>query len=35
VTISAETTDMEITLEDLLHLLGSLPGVIRAEVLAG
>ena len=35
VTISAETTDMEITLEDLLQLMGSLPGVIRAEVLAG
>ena len=35
VTISAETTDVEISLEDLLHLLGSIPGVIRAEVLAG
>ena len=35
VTISAETTDVQVTLEDLLHLLGALPGVIRAEVLAG
>lgn len=35
VTISAETTDVEISLEDLLQLLGSIPGVIRAEVLAG
>ena len=35
VTISAETSDMEISLEELLQLLGSLNGVIRAEVLAG
>ena len=35
VTISAETTEVEISLEDLLHLLGGLPGVIKAEVLAG
>ena len=35
VTISAETSDMAISLEDLLYLLGTLPGVIRAEVLAG
>ena len=35
VTISAETTDVEISLEDLLQLMGSIPGVIRAEVLAG
>lgn len=35
VTISAETSDMAISLEDLLQLLGALPGVIRAEVLAG
>ena len=35
VTISAETTGVEITLEDFLQLLGALPGVIRAEVLAG
>lgn len=35
VTISAETTGVEISLEDLLHLLGALPGVIKAEVLAG
>ena len=35
VTISAETTDVPITLEELLSLLGSTPGVIKAEVLAG
>ncbi len=35
VTISAETTDMNISLEELLHVLSSTPGVIKAEVLAG
>ena len=35
VTISAETADLEISLEELLHQAGQLPGVIRAEVLAG
>ena len=35
VTISAETTDLTIPLEDLLRQLGQLPGVIKAEVLAG
>jgi chorismate mutase len=35
VTISAEMTDVEISLEDLLHELGNTPGVIKAEVLAG
>ncbi len=35
VTISAETTEVPITLEELLHLLGATPGVIKAEVLAG
>ena len=35
VTISAETSDVLITLEDLLHQLGEVPGVIKAEVLAG
>lgn len=35
VTISAETTDMNCSLEDLLHVLSSTPGVIKAEVLAG
>ena len=35
VTISAETTDMVVTLDELLHMLSSTPGVIKAEVLAG
>lgn len=35
VTISAETTDMNCSLEDLLQTLSSTPGVIKAEVLAG
>jgi len=35
VTISAETIDLEITIEELLRQLSSLPGVIKAEVLAG
>ena len=35
VTISAETTDVEMSVEDLLHKLDKTPGVIRAEVLAG
>lgn len=35
VTISAELTNVEISLEELLNELGSAPGVIKAEVLAG
>ena len=35
VTISAETTDVELSMEELLHKLGETPGVIRAEVVAG
>ncbi len=35
VTISAETTEVPVTLEELLNILGSTPGVIKAEVLAG
>ena len=35
VTISAETSDVSVTLEELLHQLGATPGVIKAEVLAG
>ena len=35
VTISAETTDVPVSLEELLHQLGTTPGVIKAEVLAG
>ena len=35
VTISAETIDLTIPLEDLLQQVSQLPGVIKAEVLAG
>ena len=35
VTISAETSDVPLTLEELLNQLSSTPGVIKAEVLAG
>ena len=35
VTITAETIDLEIPLEDLLREVASLPGVIKADVLAG
>lgn len=35
VTISAETTDVSVPLEELLQLLGAVPGVIKAEILAG
>ena len=35
VTLSAETSDVEIPLEDLLHVVRQLPGVIKAEILAG
>ena len=35
VTISAETMDLTVQLEDLLRELGQIPGVIKAEVLAG
>lgn len=34
-TISAETIDLAIPLEELLHLLGQVPGVIKAEIIAG
>ena len=34
VTISAQTSEISLTLEDLLTHLGSIPGVIKAEVLA-
>ena len=33
VTISADTTDIEVSLEELLHQLGATPGVIKAEIL--
>lgn len=35
VTISAETTDLTISLEDFLNDVSRIPGVIKAEVLAG
>lgn len=35
VTISAETTELTISLEELLHEVSLLPGVIKAEILAG
>lgn len=35
VTISAETTDMTVSLEELLNRLRTTAGVIKAEVLAG
>ena len=35
VTISAETIDLTIQLEDLLRMLRQAPGVIKAEILAG
>ena len=35
VTISAETIDLTVSIEDLLHEFAQLSGVIKAEVLAG
>ena len=35
VTVSAETEDMRIALEDFLHDLTGTSGVVKAEVLAG
>ena len=35
VTISAETIDLTVTIEELLNQASQLPGVIKAEVLAG
>jgi chorismate mutase len=35
VTISAEMTDVEVSLEDLLHELRDTAGVIKADILAG
>lgn len=35
VTISAETTELTLPLEELLRLLEQTPGVVKAEVLAG
>ena len=35
VTISAETMDLTVSLEELLHSIEHTPGVVKAEVLAG
>ena len=35
VTISAETMDLTVSLEDLLHSVSQIAGVVKAEVLAG
>jgi len=35
VTISAETTEIPTSLEDMLHQLSGIPGVIKAEIVAG
>ncbi len=35
VTVSAETMDLTVSLEELLHQLGSFRGVVKAEVIAG
>ena len=35
VTISAETMDLTITIEELMHTMAQTPGVVKAEVLAG
>lgn len=35
VTISAETIDLSVSLEELLHQVSQLSGVIKAEILAG
>jgi len=35
VTISAETMDLTVPLEELLHSMNQTPGVVKAEVLAG
>lgn len=35
VTISAETTEVPVTLEEMLSQLAAIPGTIKAEILAG
>ncbi len=35
VTITADTMELTVSLEEMLRLLGAIPGVLKAEVLAG
>ena len=35
VTITAETSDLKISLDELLHEMGNTPGVIKADILGG
>ena len=35
VTITAETTNLSVSLDEMLHLMNQTPGIIKAEVLAG
>ena len=35
VTITAETTQLSVSLDEMMHLMNQTPGVIKAEVLAG
>lgn len=35
VTISADTMEINTTIEEMLHLLRNFPGVVKAEILAG
>ena len=35
VTISAETSEIDISLEELLSQLGAIPGVLKAEIMSG
>ena len=35
VTISADTMEINTSIEDMLHMLRTFPGVVKAEVLAG
>ena len=34
-TISAEATDLDVSMEELLHEVGQIPGVVKSEILAG
>ena len=35
VTISAETMDLTVSIEELLHSIGQTPGVVKADILSG